>query len=209
VVLEAGPVARRPFLWYCRPFLWYFHVGERLASTAAAGRLKLINSANIPVRTIASPQLGLRSAIVLGIALASSPTPALAETRVSGSLEAVTIEARDGSVEEVLAALSRTFDMGYHSSIDLDKRLNGTYVGPLSRVVTRILEGYSFVLKTDNGSVIVTVVGPPNVPAANRAGSASAALSAPRAPAPQPGQVAAAPGSRAGVAVEPNAGRRK
>jgi hypothetical protein len=185
------------------------HVGGRLASTAAAGRLNLINSASITVRTIALPQLGLRFAIVLGIALAISPTPALAETRVSGSPEAVTIEARDGSVEEVLAALSRTFDMGYHSSIDLDKRLNGTYVGPLSRVVTRILEGYSFVLKTDNGSVIVTVVGPPNVPAANRGGSASAALGAPRAPAPQSGQVAAAPGSRAGVAVEPNAGRRK
>jgi hypothetical protein len=174
-----------------------------------AGRLKLIISASVPVRTTTLPQLGLRSAIVLGVALAISPTPALEETRVSGSPEAVTIEVRDGSVEEVLAALSRTFDMGYHSSIDLDKQLNGTYVGPLLRVVTRILEGYSFVLKTDNGSVIVTVVGPPNVPAANRAGSASPALDAPRAPAPQPGQVAAAPGSRAGVAVEPNAGRRK
>jgi hypothetical protein len=157
----------------------------------------LINSASVPVRTIGLPRLGLRSAIVLGVALAISPTPGLAETRVSGSPEAVTIKARDASVEEVLAALSSTFDMDYHSSIDLDKRLNGTYVGPLSRVVTRILEGYSFVLKTDNASIFVTVVGTPTPLAANQAPGD------PRAPAPLPGQSgAAAPGSRAGVAVE-------
>jgi hypothetical protein len=131
----------------------------------------------------------------------------LAEIQVSGSPEAVTIEARDASVEEVLATLSRTFDMDYHSSIDLDKRLDGTYVGPLSQVVTRILEGYNFVLRTDNGSIFVTVVGTPTSLAASPQGlPASAAL---RTPAPQPGQSgAAAPGSRAGVAVELNAGRR-
>jgi hypothetical protein len=168
----------------------------------------LINSASVPVRPIGLP-LGLRSAIVL-VALAISPTPTLGETRVSGSAEAVTIEARDASVEEVLAALSRTFDMDYHASIDLDKRLNETYVGPLSRVVPRILEGYSFVVKTDNRSVSVTVIGLPNVPATNPARLASPASGARRVPAPQPGPSgASAPGSGAGVAVEPNAGRRK
>jgi hypothetical protein len=167
----------------------------------------LINSASVPVRTIGLPRLGLRSAIVLGVALAISPTPGLAETRVSGSPDTVTIKARDASVGEVLAALSSTFHMDYHSSIDLDKRLNGTYVGPLSRVVTRVLEGYSFVLKTDNGSIFVTVVGTPTPLAAN---PVNPAPGDPRAPAPQPGQPgAAAPGSRAGAAVDPNAGRRK
>jgi hypothetical protein len=52
------------------------------------------------------------SPIVLGVA----PTPVLAEIQVSGGPEAVTIEAPDASVEEVLAALSRTFDMNYYSS---------------------------------------------------------------------------------------------
>ena len=81
--------------------------------------------------------------------------------------------------------MSRTFDMDYQSSIDLDKRLYGMYVGPLSRVVTRILQGYNFFLKADNGSVIVTVVGVPNVLAASPAAPASGD---PRALAPQPGQ---------------------
>jgi hypothetical protein len=57
--------------------------------------IKIINSASVQVRTIGLPQLGLRSAIILGVALAISTTPTLAEARVSVSLEAVTIEARD------------------------------------------------------------------------------------------------------------------
>jgi hypothetical protein len=166
----------------------------------------------MPVRISGSPNFGLRAAIVFGAVLALS-TPALAEIQIRGNPEAVTIEAHDTSVEEVLAALSRTFDIDYDSSIDLSKRLYGTYVGPLSRVVTRILEGYSFVLKTDNGSLVITVVGGPNVPAVNPAASASPASGAPRASAPQPGQPAPAPrlrtGSEASAAVELNAGRRK
>jgi hypothetical protein len=46
--------------------------------------------------------------------------------------------------------------MDYQSSIDLEKPLYGTYVGPLSQVVTRILQGYNLFLKTDDGTVIVT-----------------------------------------------------
>ena len=96
-----------------------------------------------------------------------APAPVLAEIQVSGSADAITVEARDTPVEDILAALSRAFDMDYRSSIDLDKRLYGTYVGPLSQVVTRILQGYNFVLKNNNGSISVAVVGTPISLAAN------------------------------------------
>jgi hypothetical protein len=55
--------------------------------------------------------------------------------------------------------------MHYQSSANLDKRLSGTYAGPLPRVLARILDGYNFVLKTDNGSIAVTVLGSPNAAA--------------------------------------------
>jgi hypothetical protein len=115
-----------------------------------------------------------------------APTPVLAEIQVSGSPESVTVEARDTSVEDSLAALSRAFDMDYQSSIELDKRLYGTYVGPLSRVVTRILQGYNFILKTDSGSILVTVVGTPASLTANPAPQRRPASGAPQAPAPVP-----------------------
>jgi hypothetical protein len=115
-------------------------------------------------RTIGS--LGMRAAILLGTALAIAPTPGFAEMQVRGSPEAVRIEARDAPVEEILAALSRAFGMHYQLSTNLDKRVSGTYVGSLRRVLTRILDGYNFVLKTENGSTVVTVLGTPSATAA-------------------------------------------
>jgi hypothetical protein len=156
-----------------------------------------------PIR-IDSPDYGMRIAILLGAALAIAPTSALAEVQVHGGSEAVTIQAHDISVEEVLAALSRTFDMDYQSAIDLDKRLNGTYVGALSRVVTRILQGYNFVLKTDNGSIFVTVVGTPSL-AVNPAPQGLPASSAPRAPAPEPRQSGVPAPVPRGLATTPGA----
>jgi hypothetical protein len=96
--------------------------------------------------------------------LAIAPTPVLAEMHVRGSAEAVRVDARDSSVEEILTGLSRAFGMRYRSSVNLDRRLSGTYSGSLPRVVTRILAGYNFVLKTDNGSIVITVHGTPYPP---------------------------------------------
>jgi hypothetical protein len=130
----------------------------------------LTSFAIVAVRSARSPNLGILAALLLGGVLATATTPALAETRVRGSPEAVRIEARDASVAEILSALSSAFNLHYRSSANLDKRLSGIYAGPLSRVLARILDGHNFVLKTDNRSIAVTVLGPPNavqVPAAS------------------------------------------
>ncbi len=169
----------------------------------------MTSSAIVRVRAIRFPNRGFWAAVVLGVAVTIAPAPVLAEIQVRGSPEAVTIEARDTSVEEILAALSRAFDIDYQSSVDLDKPLYGTYVGPLSRVLTRILQGYNFVLKTDNGSIAVTVVGMPYARAANPVPTALPPSGDPRAPAPEPPQSGApapiprALGSTARPAPEP------
>jgi hypothetical protein len=129
----------------------------------------LTSFAIVPVRTIRPSNFGACAAVLLAAAFAIATTPALAELRVRGSAEAVRIEARDSSLEEILAALNRTFNMHYQSSANLDKRLSGTYSGPLSRVLARILGGYNFVLKTDNGSIALTVLGPPGATPASSA----------------------------------------
>src|SRR5258706_9084702 len=148
--------------------------------------------ATTPGRTLGSPNFGMRAAILLGAALAIASTPVLAEIQVRGSPEAVRIEARDTPVEEILAALSRTFGMHYQLLADLDKRVSGTFVGPLPRVLARILDGYNFILKTDNGSIALTVVGTPNAAAVAPASSGPKAVRQPvaAAPAAQPPSVA-------------------
>ncbi len=128
--------------------------------------------ATTPGRTLGSRNFCMRAAVLLGAALAIAPTFVLAEIQVRGSPEAVRIEARDTPIEEILAALGRAFGMHYELLAKLDKRVSGTYVGPLPRVLTRILDGYNFILKTDNGSIALTVVGTPNAAAPAPASSA-------------------------------------
>jgi hypothetical protein len=163
--------------------------GSDLAKSAYEA--DLIHSQRLPghvgaIRRIDEQKLGLT-----GTALVNAPTPGLAEIQVRGSPDAVTIKARDTSVEDVLAALSRAFGVHYQLSVNLDKRLSGTYEGSLPQVLTRILQGYNFILKTDNRSIVVTVVGAPNSLAANISPPGLSASGAPRAPAPELQQSAA------------------
>jgi len=98
---------------------------------------------------------------MLGVALAAAPTAALADAQVRGSPEAVTIEARNTSVEEILKALSGTFDVHYRSSANLQMQVTGNYEGSLQRVMKRILDGYSYFVKTGDGRIDLTVLDAP------------------------------------------------
>jgi hypothetical protein len=152
-VLAQRPGAPRSLVFGCSP-----------------GRLELTSFRIVPVPIIHSRNFGVLVAILLAGAIATATTPALAQMRVRGSPEAVRIEARNTSVGEVLSALSSAFNMHYQSSVNLDKRVSGIYAGPLRSVLARILAGYNFVLKTDSGSIAVTVYAPPNTGAAPAVG---------------------------------------
>jgi hypothetical protein len=126
------------------------------------GEDKLIRSTLIasPIRG-GAPTLTSRAAIMLGVALTAAPTAALADAQVRGSPEAVTIEARNTSVEEILKALSGTFDVHYRSSANLQMRVTGNYEGSLQRVMKRILDGYSYFVKSGDGRIDLTVLDAP------------------------------------------------
>jgi hypothetical protein len=154
-----------------------------------------------PIRTLGWPHYGVRIAVLLGAALAVAPAPVLAEMQVSGTPKAVRIEARDASLEEILAALNRAFGVHYQLSVNLDKRLTGTYEGSLPQVLARILKGYKFGMYTDNGAMAVTVApapAPPPQPMPTTAAlqprpSRTALQPRPSTAAPQPRPSTAAP----------------
>jgi hypothetical protein len=97
--------------------------------------------------------------MMLGVAFSIAPTSVLAEAQVGGSPENVRIEAKDTSVEEILAGLDTALNVHHRSSAKLDNRLNGTFEGSLHNVMKRLLEGYDFIVKTGNGEIQVTVLG--------------------------------------------------
>jgi hypothetical protein len=100
-----------------------------------------------------------RSGAMLAAALAMAPAPVWAGAKVSGSAEAVTVEAQDSSIQEILALLSRDFHMQYLAPSDLKGRVTGTYKGSLPQVLRRLLDGRNFVVESNPGGLAVTVFG--------------------------------------------------
>jgi hypothetical protein len=101
-------------------------------------------------------RLLLSSAVL--VAGVASPRGALAQTTITGAEDDLTVEARDSSVQEVLAALGARFGLRYRNITALDRRIDGIYEGSLHQVVARLLDGSSYVMSTGGGQIEVIVV---------------------------------------------------
>jgi hypothetical protein len=122
-------------------------------STGSAA--SMANSLQFPQH--AAPRLML--AIVL-VSLVQALSPAVrAETRVSGDTHALHLDLRDATVEEALTALGAEFDVRRRTLAILDRRITGTYNGSLRQVISRLLNGYDFVMKTSSNRVELFVFG--------------------------------------------------
>jgi hypothetical protein len=84
--------------------------------------------------------------------------PALAEAIVSGTETELAVEARDTTVQDVLALLGEKFGLRYHGLSSVGRPIAGTYAGSLRAVVTRLLDGYDYVMKIEGGRIEVFVL---------------------------------------------------
>jgi len=80
-----------------------------------------------------------------------------AEVRVEGEARDLRLEARDATVDEILAALGERFALRYHG-ISGGRAVTANFEGPLRRVVARVLEGYNFVIRERGDGLDVTVL---------------------------------------------------
>lgn len=112
------------------------------------------------------------AATLLGIATIAASTRAYAETQVRGGREAVSIEAHDCTLDDLLTALGRAYGVKWHSPMKLETRVTGTYQGPLPRVLARILQGYDFVVESEEGRTEVVILGARS-PSGNGSGAGS------------------------------------
>jgi hypothetical protein len=81
-----------------------------------------------------------------------------AEAIVSGSDHNLMIEVRDTSLQDVLTALGAKFDLRFRGLSSLDRRIEGTYRGSLREVITRLLDRYDYVLKTNGARIEVIIL---------------------------------------------------
>jgi hypothetical protein len=98
--------------------------------------------------------LGLAMVLWCGLA-----TIAGAEVRLEGSLAAVQITTKQGTISDVLSALATRFNVKYRTAIALDATAYATYKGSFEHVVSRLLVGYNYMIITDQGSTEIIVLG--------------------------------------------------
>jgi|SRR6185312_2574074 len=145
-----------------------------------------------------SSLLGL-PVLVAALLVAVGPH-ALAEVSAQGTPEVAHVEVKNASLEEVLRALHDAYGLAYRSEVALDARISGTYEGPLSQVIARLLDGTNYVLtKSGNNFRIVIVAGagsqpippvaavPAPAPAGTSGGKAAPAFQMPPGFFPPPG----------------------
>ena len=102
--------------------------------------------------------------------------PVRAEAVIRGDLQSVELEAKDATIDEILAALSAKLKINYRTSGGLNRRISGTYRGSLAGGVSRMLNGYNFVMESSGDTLDVLVLdtaSPGARPAAARTADAS------------------------------------
>jgi hypothetical protein len=78
--------------------------------------------------------------------------------RIHGDAAAMRLDARHVPIADVFAALKTNYDVSYTSWTVLDDDINGTYSGSLRRVIARLLDGYNYVIKQNDGKLDVTIL---------------------------------------------------
>ena len=124
-----------------------------------AGSTGCLHSASASCRRKPRSQPPSGTNAYFGNGVAPMFEPDSGAVRVRGDMAAVRIDARRTTIAGVLSALNAAFGMSYRSSIVLDEEITGTYAGPLRRVISRVLDGYNYVIEQDDAKLAVIILG--------------------------------------------------
>jgi hypothetical protein len=97
--------------------------------------------------------------LLLGISAVAAPTIAQAEVHIEGTLAAVHVTTDKDAIPDVLSAFETPFNLRYHTSVPLDGNVSSVYSGSLAHVISRLLNGYDYVIAHDQGTIDIVVWG--------------------------------------------------
>lgn len=89
----------------------------------------------------------------------ASVSPGYGFIQVEGEIDALTVEARNAPLGEVLAELGAKLGLSIRTANTVDVVVSGTYKGPLRRVIGRILADRSWFARYSKEAVEIIVVG--------------------------------------------------
>jgi hypothetical protein len=101
-----------------------------------------------------------RHALALATALACGfATCARADVHIEGHPAAVRVMTDHAAISDVLSAFAENFKVTYRTSVPLDGAAAATYAGSFGQVISRLLEGYNYVVKKDGETTEIIVFG--------------------------------------------------
>jgi hypothetical protein len=82
-----------------------------------------------------------------------------AEVRLSGTQGRVVLESHDATIEEILTALRSTFDLEVKLKGATARKFTGVYTGSARDVLSRLLMGEDYVLRSDSDGISIRLLG--------------------------------------------------
>jgi hypothetical protein len=113
------------------------------------------------------------------------PVPSAdAQVRVSGTANALKVEAQGASLDDILRALQANFKFQYQGAGGLPDTVSGNYSGSLHSVVARLLAGHDFIIRGTSDDLSVDILAGKNGFAARTPPPVNRIGNAPPSPAP-------------------------
>jgi hypothetical protein len=82
---------------------------------------------------------------------------AKADVYVSGSKTALTVRAKNASLEDIIVAVNSTLNVKISIARTIDLTITGTYSGSLRQVLLRILDGQNFMLNSSGDTISINL----------------------------------------------------
>jgi hypothetical protein len=100
-----------------------------------------------------------RQAAVAIMLIYGVPATAGAEVRIEGNAAAVHVSTSQDTIADVLSALCAAFKLRYRTAVPLNATTDLTYSGSLRQVIAGILGGYNYLVKVDQETTEIIVLG--------------------------------------------------
>ena len=82
-----------------------------------------------------------------------------AEVHLSGRQDRIVLQTHDATIEEILSALRSTFDLEVKLKGGTARKFTGIYTGSEREVLSRLLKGSDYVLRSDSDGISIRLVG--------------------------------------------------
>lgn len=105
-------------------------------------------------------QFARSAAIAMAPVLACALAPdARAEVHIEGSPATVRVTTSHDAISAVLSAFAATFKVKYRTEIALDAIAGAAYSGSIREVISSLLDGYNYVVMSDQDRIRIVVYG--------------------------------------------------